>query len=245
MKRPSEAAQEPVFVIVEVGDAKTRYHVHRSLLVEHSGYFKKALNGPWKEAQDGVVILEDVECSTCEGKTFRSMHHSTNEAIVSIFVDWVYSQRLPKNDAAWCDEADEDIGKSQLARTKALVFGDRMLSPVFHKTVRDSLVEHIIEWAVYYRAVIYAFLNLPKDHAILDLFVEVHCREFQDSLDTVGNGELELRASLPHDFLMRVIVRYSQIAKSVLPEGELKPCDYHGHADEEEKKQCQAEVDKD
>ncbi|KAI4652306.1 hypothetical protein J4E93_002505 [Alternaria ventricosa] len=230
MKRPSEAAQEPVFVIVEVGDTKTRYHVHRSLLVEHSEYFKKALHGPWKEAQDGVVTLEDVESST-----------------FSIFVDWVYSQRLPKDDSEWCDEVD-DIrrpGRAQLARTKALAFGDRMLSPLFYRMVRDSLIDHLIEETAYYEAVSYGFAHLPKDHAILDLFVETHCRVFGDSSDTAGNGELELRASLPHDFLMRVIIRYSQIAESVLPEGELKPCNYHGHADENEKKQCQAEVVKD
>ena len=185
------------------------------------------------------------------------MRHLANEVIVSIFVDWVYSQRLPKNDSEWCDEEDEEyeedeedeedmrLAKAQLARTKALVFGDRMLSPVFHKTVRDSLVEHIIERGAYYEAVIYAFVNFPKDHTILDLFVEMHCRTFYNSLDTVKNGELELRASLPHAFLMRVNIRYSQIAELVLPDEELKPCDYHGHADENEKKQCQAKVDKD
>ncbi|KAI4937144.1 uncharacterized protein J4E92_001871 [Alternaria infectoria] len=229
MKRPSEAAQEPVFVIVEVGDTKTRYHVHRSLLVEHSEYFKKALNGPWKEAQDGVVTLEDVECST-----------------FSIFVDWVYSQSLPKKGSEWCDEEnDMRLANAQLARTKALVFGDRMLSPLFYRMVRDSLIDHLIEQTAYYEAVSYGFAHLPKDHAILDLFVESHCRVFGDSSDTAGNGELELRASLPHDFLMRVILRYSQIAQSVLPDDDIEPCDYHGHADEEEKKQCQAEVDED
>ena len=234
-------------VIVEVGDTKTRYHVHRSLLVEHSEYFKKALNGPWKEAQDGVVTLEDVESSTCGWKTFGSVHHLANEVIVSIFVDWVYSQKLPKKDSEWCDEEDEDtrLGKAQLARTKALVFGDRLLSPVFHKTVRDSLVKHIMQWGTYYGAVIHAFVNFSKDHTILDLFVEMQCRMFHDSYDTVENGELELQASLPHDFLMRIIVRYSKIAELVLPEDEVEPCDYHGHVYEEEKEQCQAEVDKD
>ncbi|KAI4932816.1 hypothetical protein J4E85_003216 [Alternaria conjuncta] len=229
MKRPSEAAQDPIFAIVEVGDTKTKYHIHRSLLIEHSDYFKKALNGPWKEAQEGVVKLEDVECST-----------------FSVFIDWVYTQRLPKKNAAWCDKNEAiETGKAQLAQVKALVFGDRILSPMFYKAVRDSLIEHIISNGAFYRAVIHGFAHLAKDHAILDLFVEVQCRRFHDSYDTVENGELELQASLPPDFLMRMVVRYSKIAEPVLPEGEVEPCDYHGHADENEKKQCQAEVDKD
>jgi len=174
------------------------------------------------------------------------MPHRANKAIVSIFVDWVYSQRLPKNDSEWCDEEDQDmsLGKAQLARTKALVFGDRILSLVFYKRVRDSLFEHIIAKAVFYGAVIHGFANLPNDHAILDLFVEMHCRGFGDTSDSAKNGEIELRASLPHDFLMRAIIRYSQIVESGLPEDDPKPCDYHGHADENERKQCQAEVDK-
>jgi len=136
-------------------------------------------------------------------------------------------------------------GSAQLARTKALVFGDRMLSPLFYRMVRGSLIDHVIEKSAYYEAVSYGFARLPKDHAILDLLVEMHCRAFRDSSDTAGNGELELRTKLPHDFLMRVIIRYSQIAELVLPDDDIEPCDYHGHADEEEKKQCQAEVDED
>ncbi|KAI4630527.1 hypothetical protein J4E80_001465 [Alternaria sp. BMP 0032] len=233
MKRPSEAAQEPVFVIVEVGDTKTKYHIHRSLLVEHSDYFKKASNGPWKEAQEGVVKLEDVECST-----------------FSIFVDWVYTQTLPKTCLEWCDGKREDYstqmeGKAQLARTKALIFGDRVLSPAFYEATRDSLINHLIKKSTLYEAVIHGFAHLPKDHAILNLFVEKHCRDYEDADDTVENGELVLRSSLPHDFLMRVMIRYSRFKKEGVPQNDVNPCDYHGHANEEEKKQCQAEVDKD
>ncbi|KAI4954278.1 hypothetical protein J4E91_001988 [Alternaria rosae] len=182
-KRPSKAAQDPIFAIVEAGDTKTRSHVHRWLLVQNSEYFKKALSGRWKETQDGVVTLEDVECSTCEWRTF------------------------------W-------------------------------RTVRDSLIEHIVERGTYYGALIHAFAHLPKAHAILDLFVEVQCRGFDDSYDTAGNGEIELRASLPHDFLVRVMFRYSRSDEEELPLDDIDRCDYHGHADEEEKKQYQTEVNR-
>jgi hypothetical protein len=62
----STAARESALVTVDIGEAKTRYTVHRTLLAEHSDYFRKALSGPWKEAEEGIVTLEDVDCQTCK-----------------------------------------------------------------------------------------------------------------------------------------------------------------------------------
>jgi hypothetical protein len=33
-------------VVVEIGSDKIKYHVYKALLVHHSEYFRKALNGP-------------------------------------------------------------------------------------------------------------------------------------------------------------------------------------------------------
>jgi hypothetical protein len=52
-----------------MSETKKKFYIHRSLLVEHSEYFQKAFNGPWKEAQEGVVTLEDVDCNTCKAWT--------------------------------------------------------------------------------------------------------------------------------------------------------------------------------
>jgi len=32
----------------------------------HSEYFDKALKGEWREAREGVVVLEDVEPAVCK-----------------------------------------------------------------------------------------------------------------------------------------------------------------------------------
>jgi hypothetical protein len=53
-------------VAVEIGLERVKHYVHKALLEEHSEYFKKALNGPWKEAEDKVVCLDDVDCCTCK-----------------------------------------------------------------------------------------------------------------------------------------------------------------------------------
>lgn len=56
-------------VAVEVGPERVRHFVHKALLEEHSEYFKRALNGSWKEAEDRVVCLDNVDCGSCEYTT--------------------------------------------------------------------------------------------------------------------------------------------------------------------------------
>jgi len=52
-------------VTVEIGADHKKYCVHKALLTHHSEYFCKALQGPWKEAHEGVVTLEDIESAVC------------------------------------------------------------------------------------------------------------------------------------------------------------------------------------
>ncbi|KAJ4400907.1 hypothetical protein N0V91_008286, partial [Didymella pomorum] len=51
----------------------TKYKVHEALLIEASDYFKKALTGLWKEADEDVIHLTDVETA----------------------VSWLYARTLP------------------------------------------------------------------------------------------------------------------------------------------------------
>ncbi len=53
-------------VVVNIGPEKVKYSLHAGLLAKHSEYFKKALNGPWRETEEGVFTLEDVDCPTCK-----------------------------------------------------------------------------------------------------------------------------------------------------------------------------------
>jgi len=59
-------------VLVVVGPQKKKYYIHKALLVHHSEYFRKALQGSWKEAPEGVVELEDIDhcaCKSCDHVT--------------------------------------------------------------------------------------------------------------------------------------------------------------------------------
>lgn len=61
----SSTAASSSFVTVEIGADRKTYCVHKTLLEHHSGYFSGVFNGPWKEAEDGVVPLEDIEPGIC------------------------------------------------------------------------------------------------------------------------------------------------------------------------------------
>ena len=47
-----------------------KYYLHKSLLVFHSEYFRKALQGSWKEAKEGIVRIDDIEPAECTFKIF-------------------------------------------------------------------------------------------------------------------------------------------------------------------------------
>ena len=64
--------------VVEVGPEERRYNIHRTLLIHHSEYFCGALRWPRKDALDFVISLEDIE-----------------PGIFNVFVNWLYTQRLP------------------------------------------------------------------------------------------------------------------------------------------------------
>jgi hypothetical protein len=55
-------------VTIEIGPDHEKYYIHRALLVRHSEYFAKALRGSWKEAQEGIVKLEEVGTAECKSE---------------------------------------------------------------------------------------------------------------------------------------------------------------------------------
>jgi hypothetical protein len=48
-------------VVVEIGPDHVKHVLHKALLIYHPEYLQKALQGQWKEARGGVVVLEDIQ----------------------------------------------------------------------------------------------------------------------------------------------------------------------------------------
>lgn len=234
------------FVVLEIGPQKQRYHLHKALLTHHSEYFNNALNGPWKEAEENVVTLEDVDTIA-----------------VDIFVHWLYTQQIPNNDATLQmsesipDPKDDDDPIT--GYTKALVFGDRFLVPVFRRAVHNYIVDTLLyddgdgpRDPPFFTATKYALEHLPSNDKIQELYLDFHCRYWDVEVDSEEFSEESgiaalLEIHLPPALLVRIIARYSLRATD--SDGDwwkttLKGCDYHEHLDNQECKDCERKSQK-
>jgi len=48
-------------VTLEIGPDHLKYSVPKALLVYHSEYFRNALKESWKEGQENLIVLDDVD----------------------------------------------------------------------------------------------------------------------------------------------------------------------------------------
>ena len=173
----------------------------------------------------------------------------TNKRLVDIFVDWLYSQKLPAYRTDWlekfkCDKANAPWTQWWtcyfILRIKVCVFGDRFMVREFQRVAQNDFIDHTIKSRIHFRypVVIYAFENLPSDNPILQFMVDNHCRWFRSDLDTEGNERLQRRDELPPSFLMRVMMRYSDIVNGT--DNKTVACDYHEHKTDEEREACKS-----
>ncbi|KAJ8111033.1 hypothetical protein OPT61_g6274 [Boeremia exigua] len=222
-------------VIVEIGTNKIRYSVHKALLIHHSEYFRTALRGPWKEADEGVARLVEIE---------------TPE--FNLFVHWLYTQQVPdhKKDCAMWDHIVNGkhsnrmfLSRSQyqlptLTLLRAYVLGDRLLAEEFRRLTNNHLVEGdstvgfnpmeslpSIEWA---------FENIRSDRSILQYLANEFCNNwFPEGDDT---DDIDALSKLPTKFVLRLLRRLGYLRQSSIEEG--KTC-YLEHFTEAEEKACE------
>jgi hypothetical protein len=70
-------------VHIRVGKEAKDFGIHKDLICHHSPYFNAAFNSQFKEAETGIMILEDTESRVFE-----------------LFYQWLYTQNLWEEDAA-------------------------------------------------------------------------------------------------------------------------------------------------
>lgn len=100
----------------------------------------------------------------------------TDDHTVEVFVDWLYTRRLPVTNEEWNeDEYRLERGAQwhtavQVAMIKAYAFADRMLLPDLRQALEHELIDYFIVEGCsipYYGAVIYAFAHLPPASPVL------------------------------------------------------------------------------
>ncbi|KAF1834986.1 hypothetical protein BDW02DRAFT_620594, partial [Decorospora gaudefroyi] len=198
------------------------YHIHKALLVHHSEYFRKALTGPSKGAQEGVVNLEDVE--------------PDKFVLVNIFVHWLYTQSLPP-----CTEWDrmvDTVNDRSLLKMKAYAFADRFLVPELRRMVNNSFVA-FTDLGCAAALLCYtqeAYATIPVDRPILQLLVDAHCERWTPCVEVHLPNML---AEYPHAFVVRALRRmHEKLLRTMRGLPEKWPRCYYEHASEEEKYTC-------
>ncbi|KAI4612467.1 hypothetical protein J4E80_007201 [Alternaria sp. BMP 0032] len=232
------AAAQGEIVTIFIGPEKKRYNIHKDIICHHSEYFRTAFNGRWKESDEGVT-LEDVEVD-----------------VFNVFVHWLYAQKIPAHSKPlleiavpaiiYTDTPRERRSASKLL-LRACVFGDRFLSPGFHRLAHNTFVNKFVTKSgdcscLAYEVVIWIYDNFPKGSRFMDLAVEVQCVVWEEDDDSVDEKLLWPR--LPHDFLLAVMARFSALRQQKCSDVEVKACDYHLHASDEEKEACKQKTQK-
>ncbi|KAI4629163.1 uncharacterized protein J4E87_003424 [Alternaria ethzedia] len=205
--------------IIEVGPDRMKYHVQKAFLVHHSDYFHKALSGTWKEAEDGVVTLVDVE-----------------PAIFNLFVEWLYTQQLPSSRSDYRRVADANFSED-VCKIRLYVFADRFAVPALRTAMNRQIVgERDVTsglcWGV--TQIAYAFDNLPTSDPVLDFLVDQYYTEW--------GGHSTFAEGLPQEFLLRFFRRVGSEraqGRDVVAESfRVDFCTYHEHATDADKSSC-------
>jgi hypothetical protein len=121
---------------------------------------------------------------------------------------------------------------------KTYILADRLGAHELLIAVSNQNVEISIDGACWYDTVIFTFKNIPSERRIVKLLVDTHCRYSEDCLVRKMAGEEKLQSQLPHEFLLRVMMRYRHMCKDRDWEQELRACDYQEHSSEEERGKC-------
>jgi hypothetical protein len=176
-------------ITVKVGDEQEKYTLHTKLLAYHLGYFRGALSGKFKETDDGMVVLTDVDTDAFE-----------------VLIDWMYNKRLPAPIHAHFlrDSRDPSI------RCRAYVLADRLLVPNLKVALMDVLFRVALTDKCYAAvdSVVYFSDHLPDDDPIHRLMVDCFC---------INNGIEELKinstmaSTLPQPFLIRVVLKLDEL----------------------------------
>ena len=95
---------------------------------------------------------------------------------------------------------------------KAYIFSDRFETVGFKRAMLQQFIEFFVSpgngGVPFFETIVLAFDHLPENDPFLRLLVDVYCRNYDPANDS--DRELRDRNDLPHDFLLRIMLRYSE-----------------------------------
>jgi hypothetical protein len=191
-------------IVVKVGTEEKEYTLHKKLLAFHSGFFRRALSGSFKETDDSYIPLEDVEVKAFD-----------------VFVDWIYRKKLS-------EEAYLTNGPS--IRLRAYVLADMLLALRFKKAIFNIMFDIYGARSLFppYGALAFAFKSLPNKDPVLQLLVDgfvINHGVDRYPRDRLLEYESEI-AKLPQELMGRMLLKMHATSHLSKQEMKLKREDY-------------------
>ncbi|KAF2833873.1 hypothetical protein CC86DRAFT_415864, partial [Ophiobolus disseminans] len=222
------SARDAAFANILVGPKQVKFIVHENLLVQYSEFFRAALTGKFKEAEEKTVKLEEDDTTTFE-----------------LFVHWLYYQRFPNkahgdhNELIKLYHDDLDCGTNSCIQLH--VFGDKYGVKRLKEDSLDELINITLSGNNHCLTdaddVKLAFEHLPERSPMCRLIIDSHClygdpRRYQ---------AFAAYTCIP--FLHGVWLRHSDLLMKSEEEDQVQSpditrCDYHEHENDEEKEAC-------
>lgn len=163
--------------------------IHKEILCQQSPYFKAAFTDHWKEGQENLITLNEV-----------------NPGLLSAFVmDWFYTGQLLKKYSA-------GNGRTDLLLVEAYIFADRYDVPGLRREIVDNFYTACISekenTLVRYKVIVKAFNNLPATSKLCCFLLDLYAGYWTSSMD--DDEEQCLREKLPMSFVMSLMVRLGE-----------------------------------
>ena len=175
-------------VIVKIGPEGKEYILHTELLKHHSGYFRGALSGAFKETDDGVIPITDIETDAFD-----------------TFVDWMY-----RGIASF---EPSSSGKHLANPSSSYILADRLLVPGFKSALLDSYCDMFstprIRPACH--IIVKLFGNLAEDDPLLRLCVDVWAA--RKAIYKLKDFKKDEASSLPQGFFVRLMLRINELGE--------------------------------
>ncbi|THX18701.1 hypothetical protein D6D17_01969 [Aureobasidium pullulans] len=209
---------ELTFILLGDGPKASRktFVVHKNLLMTVSGFFAMGLTSSFKEADTGIFEMEEEDPD-----------------VFSIFVHWIYFNRLFTMKTSPSSATDEDSEEWDCL-PRLYTLGERLDAPRFKDAVISATIEKVKEsqvmpdnWATY------VYQNTVAPCGMRRLIVDFHVFAHQGKL--LKKGACPDADEPEGDFLQDAMARMVDAGHSVFTTAAqmpwANPCDYHEHGD--------------
>ena len=193
------------------------YVVHEQLLCEYAPFFQAATKDVWKGDKDPTIPLKE-----------------DSPDIVSLYVHWIYTNRILSRDSASEGSCDE-IG----LLVDAFVFGEKLQDGRFKDAIIDAIIKSTnpsngsgCTWYPGLTEIKHAYEGTPSGSPLRRLIVDCWALNGRKDWDRDGLNK-DFQADLMGELLAHPGFGFNSHADSHPSNGKTSTCSYHQRGDDQ------------